>query len=303
MKEENLKVAVLYEAYYKLLWDANNAIILAQMMYWQQRSKSFDKFITEENKRREQHWMDNIDNIHWWIYKSSKELSEEIMIASPRTVSRWLDELCEKWYLERRNNPKYKRDKTYQYRICFKKLVWDVVKLWYVLPNWDIKIDYIAIRKWEQPIGQNDQSAGQDVDAIPETTTETTTYNKDLILPNSNEIWNSNKNCYIYSNTKYINKLEDEFDIVYDDIPLQRNWHKPYPKPMYETCKKISELCCIRNVKAVFTWEVINKFHYMFTQQWVDVDDLENEYTITNEKNILDVLKKERFWEFYYGKK
>ena len=180
----------------------------------------------------------------------------------------------------------------------------------WILHPWDEyagKIDPKNYWKWLQNTEVSKMGSTADGKEISNTHLSNTNVNdinnKDLILPNSNEIWNSNKNCYIYSNTKYINKLEDEFDIVYDDIPLQRNWHKPYPKPMYETCKKISELCCIRNVKAVFTWEVINKFHYMFTQQWVDVDDLENEYTITNEKNILDVLKKERFWEFYYGKK
>ena len=294
MKQEETELTrcVLYQEYFDLLWDARDAMVLAQMVYWQSRVKDFDLYQKELNEKNINHWLEPVELQNWWIYKTNKQLSNEVKIAQEDAIWKSLNKLVKLWFIEKRRNPIHKRDRTNQYRVNIININEELKKLWYSIPNYKYTIPILSV------------SINSISVAIPETTTETTNISNNInILPNSNEIGQKDKNGLYFSTTKYIKKLEHELDIIYDDIEVQRNWHKPYPKPMYETCMKIVDLCSRRNIEPVFIWEVINKFHYMFTHKWIEVDDLENEYTITDEKDILDVLANERFWEFYYGKK
>lgn len=139
---KRLKRVVIKEELYELTGDVNKAIILNQMLYWSERVWDFDKFITEEKRRAANEGMEiEMDLQNGWIYKSSKELAEEIMIASDKTVNRHLNELVEKGYLEQRTNPKYRWDKTYQYRVNLIKLAKDLARLNYTLEGYKFPLE------------------------------------------------------------------------------------------------------------------------------------------------------------------
>lgn len=111
MKEpKRLKRVVIKEEFVALTGSVEKAVILNQLIYWSERIRDFDKFITEENARKEKHGIEEIEDLcHGWIYKTSQELSEETMLGkSPQTIRRHLDELVEKGWIQARKNPKYK---------------------------------------------------------------------------------------------------------------------------------------------------------------------------------------------------
>lgn len=118
MEERRLKVAVIREEYMAILDnDPTAAIILNQFIYWSQRVNDFDEFIEEENNRIEDD-SQKIPKLQGWIYKSSKKLHEELMSCyTPETIRTKVNILVKKKLLEKRKNPKYKWDHTYQYRL------------------------------------------------------------------------------------------------------------------------------------------------------------------------------------------
>jgi hypothetical protein len=131
---EILKRAVIKEEFVKLLGDFKLAIVLNQFLYWVPKTKDFDKFISEENARRTKNGMKgNITLTEGWIYKSSKELAEETMFCSETTVRECIKKLVALGYLQERENPEYKWDRTLQYRPDLNKISQDLEKLGYFL--------------------------------------------------------------------------------------------------------------------------------------------------------------------------
>jgi len=119
MSDKKLKRAVIKEELVTLTKDCLKAVVLNQFIWWSERTKDFDAFIDEEKKRNSE---TNINPTRGWIYKSAKELADEIMIGSQDTVARKLADLVADGWIERRNNPKYTWDRTYQYRPAIKKI-------------------------------------------------------------------------------------------------------------------------------------------------------------------------------------
>jgi hypothetical protein len=161
--------AVIYEEYVELLGDINQAICLAQMIFWQSRKRDFKQLLDTENQIRVRNGDIEIE-FDIWIYKSGNELAHEIMLGSKWTISRALKELVNKNYLIARRNPKYKYDKTLQYVVNLEKLEADLAKIGYKIPN------------FEYSIVQNAPSTMQNAPTIPEITTEITS---DNIINNS----------------------------------------------------------------------------------------------------------------------
>ncbi|SDN61919.1 DnaD domain protein [Alkalicoccus daliensis] len=92
-----MKRIVLKEELVAITGDYKLALVLNQMMYWSART-------TEKNK---------------WIYKSGEELSEEMMMnISGYSMRTHLKKLVAAGFLEERNNPLMKWDKTKQYRVA-----------------------------------------------------------------------------------------------------------------------------------------------------------------------------------------
>ena len=135
-----LKRVVIKEELVELTGDFRPALILNQFIYWSERMYDADKYIMEEKERAlKEDLVVNIDESKGWIYKTAEELSEEIMTGmSKSTVGRYSKQLVEKGYLIQRRNPKYKWDKTYQYRVNLYKIQLDLGKMGYVLEGYKL---------------------------------------------------------------------------------------------------------------------------------------------------------------------
>ena len=135
-----LKRVVIKEELVELTGDFRSALILNQFIYWSERMYDADKYIMEEKERAlKEDLIVNIDESKGWIYKTAEELSEEIMTGmSKSTVGRYIKQLVEKGYLIQRRNPKYKWDKTYQYRVNLYKIQLDLGKMGYVLEGYKL---------------------------------------------------------------------------------------------------------------------------------------------------------------------
>ena len=155
-----LKRVVIKEELVELTGDFRPALILNQFIYWIEKMYDTDKYILEEKERALKHDMEvSIDESKGWIYKTAEELNEELMIGmSVPTIRKYIKQLVEKGYLIQRRNPKYKWDKTMQYRVDLYKVQLDLGKLGYVLdgfkllPNIKIVEETETVEKAEEII-------------------------------------------------------------------------------------------------------------------------------------------------------
>ena len=128
---------VIREELVVLTGSVNAAIVLGQIIYWSERVKDFDEFIKEENARSEKEGIGCFDLQNGWIYKTAESLEKELLnFKSAKTIARILDNLVQKGWLSRRRNPKYKWDKTYQYRFNFMTVQRELADLGYVLDGY-----------------------------------------------------------------------------------------------------------------------------------------------------------------------
>lgn len=110
------------------------AVILNQFIYWSKRTKYTDQYVAEEKKRIKEN-DESVDLVSstGWIYKTAEELADETMLSiSVTTLRKHIKNLVDKGYLPRRNNPKYKWDKTFQYRPDSVKIMLDLQKIGFV---------------------------------------------------------------------------------------------------------------------------------------------------------------------------
>ena len=160
MSDKKLKRAVIKEELVVLTGDCLKAVVLNQFIYWSERTRDFDAFIEEEKKRNPE----TVVNLtHGWIYKSAKELSDEVMIGSHDTVARKLAELVKDGWIKRRNNPNYTWDRTYQYRPAIREIQVALQELGYALDGYPLVIN-------RECITQSAESNAQSASAIPEIT-------------------------------------------------------------------------------------------------------------------------------------
>lgn len=114
------KTVVLRESLFAITGSQTEAIMLNQFLYWSQRMDDFDKYISEENERASKFSpeTDLKELSEGWIYKKATELKDEIMSEdSEKTINRYILNLVEKGFLDRRRNPRLTWDRTYQYRV------------------------------------------------------------------------------------------------------------------------------------------------------------------------------------------
>ncbi len=118
---KKIRKVVLREDLFALTKDTHKAIALGQLIYWSERTKDVDKFITEESARLKRGGIEsNMLPSYGWIYKEAKEFIEETMLSISRpTANRLLNALVEDSYLFVRNNPDKPWDRTNQYRVNF----------------------------------------------------------------------------------------------------------------------------------------------------------------------------------------
>lgn len=184
------KKVIIKEELVELTGDYKLAIVLNQMIYWSERVADFDKFIEEEKGRLSTESAESIlEYQNGWIYKTAEDLAEECMITnSEATMRRYLDKLSSSGWLSTRRNPKFKWDKTLQYRVNIQKIQMDLLGMGFVLEGYRIDFEIPKNKNDESNFHgensdfQNDDSIFQDDDsnfhgerAIPEITTEITT--------------------------------------------------------------------------------------------------------------------------------
>lgn len=145
MSEQNkIKKVVLREDLLAITGDYRKAIILNQFIYWSERVSDADKFIEQENEIAKKNNETERDLFYGWIYKTSAELADEIMLGiSSSQVGRYVKELCDYGFLSKRNNPKYKWDRTLQYRVNLVNIAIALREKGYPLS--DYKIDISAL--------------------------------------------------------------------------------------------------------------------------------------------------------------
>lgn len=168
MTTRKLKRVVIKEELYALTKDTFCAIILGQLIYWQERVEDFDIFIKEEKARADNNGIDlPIELQNGWMYKKASDFAAECMLnISDVTIRRYLQNLINQKYIECRNNPKYKWDKTLQYRVNLSFVISEIKKLGY-----DGLSGYTSLNiQSENTELQNEGSSKQNEAAIPKIT-------------------------------------------------------------------------------------------------------------------------------------
>lgn len=200
MAEVRIKKAVIREDLLSITNDYRKAIILNQFIYWSERVSDADKFIQKENEIAMSNGEEERDLFYGWIYKTAEELSDEVMLGlSASQIRRYISDLVDMGYISKRNNPKYKWDRTLQYRVNLVNIAKDLKKNGYPLSDYRIEIPEneksnaheCAINN--EPMKNQTQVSDR---AIPENTTENTNidYDTDNISPtelNTNEFASS----------------------------------------------------------------------------------------------------------------
>lgn len=188
-----IKKAVLREDLLAITGDFRKAIILNQFIYWSERVSDADKFIEKENEIAKNNGEEERELFYGWIYKTADELAEEIMLGlSASQVRRYVRDLVDMGFISKRNNPKYKWDRTLQYRVNLVNIAKALKEKGYPLSEYKIELPDDLSNVHGRTINEahmENQSA-PDAYAIPETTTReynsdiTNTENKDFILSN-----------------------------------------------------------------------------------------------------------------------
>ena len=161
-----LKRAIIKEEYIAITGDYPKAVILNQFIYWSERIKDFDDFIHQENKRAVEHGLEEQELTCGWIYKSAEELSDETMLGlSVASMRSHIKVLIDYGFISERNNPKYKWDRTKQYRVNLVEITKALIEKGYVLEGYKIELPFLEIKN-----GNIENSK-----AIPNTTTDTST--------------------------------------------------------------------------------------------------------------------------------
>lgn len=166
-----LKRAVITEELCSITKDTWEAILLHQFLYWSTRTRDVDRYILEEKKQDPE---TNIPLTHGWIYKTANQISDEIMASvCQETIRTRLNELVESGWLDRRNNPKYGYDRTYQYRPNMHKIEAALREKGYTLAT-ILREDYPKFGFCDS-ITDKMESNPVRMEALPEITSETTT--------------------------------------------------------------------------------------------------------------------------------
>ena len=141
MTDIKIKKAVIREDLLSITNDYRKAIILNQFIYWSERVSDADKFIKKENEIAKNNGEEERELFYGWIYKTAEELADEVMLGlSASQIRRYISELVDMGYISKRNNPKYKWDRTLQYRVNLVNIAKDLKKNGYPLSDYRIEI-------------------------------------------------------------------------------------------------------------------------------------------------------------------
>ena len=189
-KPKKLKRAIIKEELVSITGDAINALLLQQFIYWSERVEDCDKFLKQENEIMEKNGERPYELLYGWIYKTAEELSEETMLGlSASNMRNRIKALVSLGYIEQRNNPIKKWDRTLQYRVNLYKIITDLNKNGYHLEGYSgFGYTFSETENGnsdskngtsETKIGnfETENATSQNEKAIPETTTDNTSEN------------------------------------------------------------------------------------------------------------------------------
>lgn len=184
MSIEKIKKAVIREDLLSITENYKEAIILNQFIYWSERVNDADKFIEAENKIARENGEQEREPIYGWIYKTAEELSDEIMLGlSASQTRKYIAKLVDYGYIQKRNNPKYKWDRTLQYKVSLVNIARALKRKGYSLCDYKIEIpaDNAGSNAHQCVINEayNKNRNVSDNETIPETTITDTINNKD----------------------------------------------------------------------------------------------------------------------------
>lgn len=231
-QSRRLKRAIIKEEYIAIAGDVPKAVILNQFIYWSERVADFDTFIAQENKRAAQHGIDEIDYSDGWIYKTAAELSEETMLGlSAANMRSHIKALIEKGFVSERSNPKYKWDRTKQYRVNLVEIVAALHENGYSLEGYKTELPFHETKNHshesENHSHETENQNPLNVTAIPETTTETIT-----------ETTTENKSARGAKQKKKYSQYEPLNNAIYDFIEFRKGIKKPMTERAIELLMK-----------------------------------------------------------------
>ncbi len=144
-----LKRVVIKEELVVLTGDFKKAILLNQFIYWSERVRDFDKFIEEEKERYSKEGKEiNLNKERGWMYKKAEELSEETMLnLSDKTIRSYIKDFVKNGWIDERENPEHKWDRTKQYRVNIVKIQSELFELGYSLEGYPLNIENLELGK------------------------------------------------------------------------------------------------------------------------------------------------------------
>lgn len=168
-----MKRVVLKEELAAVTGDFKLAMVLNQMMYWALRTRSAAAYRKETAAGEAAE--------HGWIYKSSEELAEEMMMnVSACSMRTYLKKLVGLGFLLERSNPHQKWDKTKQYRVQ-----WKAVESAAAAAGWELEDSW---KNWTVPEPpsfsskeKNSGSKPEKPEAVSESIAETSTKSPSLL--------------------------------------------------------------------------------------------------------------------------
>ena len=264
-----LKRVVIKEELVELTGDFRPAIILNQFIYWTERMKDTDRYIEEEIERASKEDIKiDMDKSYGWIYKTTDELNEEVMLGmSAATIRKYIKQLIDAGYLKERKNPKYKWDKTMQYRVDIYKVQLELAKLGYalegykLLPNIQIVQEDSKKAPTEPPVEArrtcNTDTSKKQNNSITNISQSDKTYNKNSYRNNcKNKGVKLNPKIHKGLSTKFLEYgTEEELEISLKEV--QGNKFNDSYRELYNIClndvsgNKWSELSYISKVKVL----------------------------------------------------
>lgn len=179
MSITKIKKVVIREDLLSIVKNYKEAIILHQFIYWSERIEDADKFLERENEIARENGSDEREPFYGWIYKSAEELSDEIMLGlSASQTRKYISNLIDYGFIQKRNNPKYKWDRTLQYKVNLVNIARALKANGYPLSDYKIDIpennESSIAHQCAINVPQNENQIVSGNEAIPEITTETT---------------------------------------------------------------------------------------------------------------------------------
>ena len=130
-------IGVIRKEYLELTHHPLMATLLNQLVYWSQRVADFEKYVEEERKGSESN--SSPDSNHGWFYKTASALIDEAMLGvTKKTFRTYRSFLIDRGWIQIRQNPENRWDRTVQYRVNLRNLHRDLQKKGYSLPAFSL---------------------------------------------------------------------------------------------------------------------------------------------------------------------